>query len=492
VVVAIPHLLTLLNQIAPQYDDAWFASRAWAVIHTGWAYGPLDRGAFDAFEGHQTYFWLVGTWFDSVFIRLFGANLLATRLPSFVCGLVLLTLIYAIASKLYSRRVGLLAILAGAFSYSYIFSSHVGRQDIMVAALGYGAILLYLSQDNSALSLRSFLSGLALGITLDIHPTGLIFPPVVAALFLFDYKLKVLHTGRAWGSLAGFLCAVGYFLAVHVLPYPSTFFSIGKLQQGSGITGLPITQVDPVAWIDSFHGLFNILDLSACLLGVVSLVILLRRPLHSDLQLVIMLGTLLFAMVAIVARKPVYYAILVSPMIWLLLGAGADRILQNMRGVANTRATRLRAGLVLATLCVASLGNLPFLLQNHYGDFEAAMDFVQKTVPAGASIISEQTYWFARPDDPYYAWEQFTYYRRFKPGSNLVDALSALHPDYIIMDGVTDNFLVDDNSLPYFDSTVNVAVPRAEMESFLTTETTLVSQTTNDTFGNIRIYRINW
>src|SRR6478752_8402526 len=62
VLVSIFNLFTLLNPIEAHYDDAWYASRAWAVIHTGYAFGPLDQGVLTNFDGYWTYFWLADTW----------------------------------------------------------------------------------------------------------------------------------------------------------------------------------------------------------------------------------------------------------------------------------------------------------------------------------------------------------------------------------------------------------------------------------------------
>jgi hypothetical protein len=126
-------------------------------------------------------------------------------------------------------------------------------------------------------------------------------------------------------------------------------------------------------------------------------------------------------------------------------------------------------------------------MENHTSDFDSAMQFVRQNVPPGKSIIGQETYWLARPDDPNYAWEQIIYYERFKAGSSLQDAMSYLRPDYIILDTLTDGFLLDD-PIPAYQ---NVAVPPAEMSAFLNQHATLIAGQTNGTYGTIRIYRIN-
>src|SRR5439155_2315689 len=96
--------------------------------------------------------------------------------------------IYAIASMLYGRRAGLITLALLVTSPSFVLTSHLGRHDIIVAALGYGAIALYLWEQArpSPLRYKSVLAGLAIGLSLDIHLNGMIFVPAMMALFLCD------------------------------------------------------------------------------------------------------------------------------------------------------------------------------------------------------------------------------------------------------------------------------------------------------------------
>jgi len=493
--VSIFNFLTLLHPIEAHYDDAWYASRAWAVIHTGYAFGPLDQGVLSNFDGYWTYFWLAATWVDSLFVRVFGPTLLAVRLSSFVFGIALLCVVYSIASRLATPRVGLLAVVIGSFSLPFMYSSHVGRSDIMVATLGFGALALYLSQDTSAFSAKSVLTGLALGIAFDIHPTSVIYIPVIGALLLFDYKLTVLRAGRTWGFLLGLLCGFAYFAAVHILPYPQTYFAISHMQQGTDVTTPPITVLNPEVWIQSLSHVLSLLSLLNPLtleLLIAAIAVLLYKPIAIVTRALLAFGVLVLSFAAIVPLKPVYYAILIAPFSWLLIATAAGKITQTIVHWAASR----RTAFLLTSLTVTALAGilalnavpmLPFLLDDSYPDYEAALQLIQKTVPPGTSAIGNQTFWFARPDQPYYAWEQFSYYRRYYPGSTVADAIQGLHVDYVVMDRLTDNFLTDDPTLLYS----NIAVPQAQLKSFLDEHTSLVAEGTNATYGHIRIYKVS-
>jgi 4-amino-4-deoxy-L-arabinose transferase-like glycosyltransferase len=491
-VLSIFNLVTLLNPIEAHYDDAWYASRAWAVIHTGYAFGPLDQGVLSNFDGYWTYFWLAATWVDSLFVRVFGPTLLAVRLSSFVFGIALLCVVYWIAARLSTPRVGLLAVVIGSFSLPFMYSSHVGRSDIMVATLGFGAIALYLSQGTSAFSAKSVFTGLALGVAFDIHPTSVIYIPVIGALLLFDYKLAVLRAGRTWGFLLGLLCGFAYFVAVHVLPYPQTYFAISHMQQGTDVTTPPITVLNPEVWIRSLYYVLSLLGPVTLGFLIVAIGILLYKPNATVTRILLAFGILVLSFAAIVPLKPVYYAILIAPFSWLLVATAAGKVTQT---VVNWAASRKMAFLIPA-LTVTALGslfalnavpNLPFLMQNYYPDYEAALQLIQETVPPGASAIGNQTFWFARPDQPYYAWEQFSYYRRYYPGSTVEDVIKGLHVDYVVMDRLTDNFLTNDQALLYS----NIAVPQTQLRSFLDEHSSLVAESTSNTYGHIRIYKIS-
>jgi 4-amino-4-deoxy-L-arabinose transferase-like glycosyltransferase len=485
--VSIFNFLTLLHPIEAHYDDAWYASRAWAVIHTGYAFGPLDQGVLTNFDGYWTYFWLAATWVDSLFVRVFGPTLLAVRLSSFVFGIALLCVVYSIASRLATPRVGLLAVVIGSFSLPFMYSSHVGRSDIIVATLGFGALALYFSQGTAAFSAKSVFTGLALGIAFDIHPTSVIYIPVIGALLLFDYKLTVLRAGRTWGFLLGLLCGFAYFAAVHILPYPQTYFAISHMQQGTDVTTPPITVLNPEVWLRSLFYVLSLLGPLTLGLLVVAVGILLYKPTRTVTRILLAFGVLVLSFAAIVPLKPIYYAILIAPFSWLLIATAANKVTKSLVNWDVPRKAVLRITALSSILVLLTVPNLPFLLQNSYPDYEAALQLIQRTAPPGTSIIGNQTYWFARPDQPYYAWEQLAYYRRYYPDSTLADAIRGLHVDYVVMDGLTDNFLTNDPTLLYS----NIAVPQTQLRSFLDGHTSLVAEGTNATYGYIRIYKIN-
>ena len=91
----------------------------------------------------------------SLFIRAFGPDLFSMRLASLVFGMVLLAAVFAIGVRLYGKSTGLIFSVTLVASRPFFASSHLGRHDIIVAALGFVSIALFLTDDTDGFSLNA-------------------------------------------------------------------------------------------------------------------------------------------------------------------------------------------------------------------------------------------------------------------------------------------------------------------------------------------------
>lgn len=494
------NLLSLLRFPSPDVDEAWRASRAWALIRTGRAFGTLDAGVFDRYEGYWTFFPWLEIWFTASAIRLLGLSLFAVRLVSLVFGLLLLVCLYAIASNLEGPLVGILGVVLVAFSRSFLLSSHLARQDIMVAAFGFGAVALHLTDRGRSFTVRSVLCGLATGVAFEIHPNGIIYGLVIVVLYLLDYGLSMLRSNRFRGFVLGVSIGFSFYVAMHVLPYPQTYIGLTRLGYSSTHTP-PIMVLDPGVWLLGFRHtgeLLLYLNPAEALLGSWAMVLLLQRRSTSELKLLFILGTLFVAVSLLIRNKIGYYGILIYPMLHVLLAAGMARVAQEACRAfrRNDRRTLLIRGLTLALACFcvvqgSILRNLRPLLSRPMADFQKAMLSVRQTVPVDSTVMGTQTYWFAIPDQRYLSWEQLAYYRRYVPDSSLEDALHAFLPDYLIIDRHMRYFMTDNPGAtsPYRGF---LTLPKADMDAFLAQQGHLVRLIETSTFGSIEIYKIDW
>jgi hypothetical protein len=259
------------------------------------------------------------------------------------------------------------------------------------------------------------------------------------------------------------------------------------MQQSSITMTPPLSTLNPVLWLESLERAALLPGPLIQALSILALVVLLYRPTRSNIRLVMMYVILVVTFASIVSQGPLYYAIQLAPVTWLIVAAAAGRILPTRQNWRTAQWSALRVGLVVGMLAILVLGNLSMLLANHTGDYNSAIQFVRRTVPAGKSIIGQQTYYLARPDEPYYSWEQPVFYRRYKPGTNLEDAYRYLKPDYIIIDKVVEEFMTDDPTRQY----ENTAISKFQMDAFLAKYGTLVARQNNPTYGDIRIYKID-
>ena len=218
-------------------------------------------------------------------------------------GLILLIIIYFISRKLYDYRTGLIALVLLATSTPFVLSSHLGRHDIIVTAFGFGAVALYVADRSSSISLKSVLSGLAMGLALDIHLNALVFGPVMLALYLLDYGWTTIRTGRFWGFAAWWsLEPLAYFVAMHILPYPQTYFAINSL--GNGISRRPpILTFDLDLWRGSIQATIDLFDLLLIPVLIPAGIFLVKRWSPADKKMMLLAGLLVLGVAARIRDK---------------------------------------------------------------------------------------------------------------------------------------------------------------------------------------------
>jgi 4-amino-4-deoxy-L-arabinose transferase-like glycosyltransferase len=536
-------LFSLMRTPPPFVDEAWYASRAWAFIHTGRAFGTLDAGVFDNYDGYWTYFPWLGTLLHTLAIEALGLSLFSVRFASLVFGLVLLIAIYAIANHVAGARAGLLAVLLVSLSRPFLYSSHLARQDIMVAAFGFVAVALYITDRVSTWSVKSLLAGLAVGLAFEIHPNAMIYGPAIVAVSLFEHGWSVARARRFWGFIVGVCGGLAFYAAMHILPYPRTYVALSGLMFSSTHTP-PLFVWDAQAWLESLvfdvdaayvadvriplvvgavvvlaYGratsdrmlvlLFGVLAamflapnppsklLSSILiyptvLAIATAAIVLRARPSSDkrlVSLIILCTVLVLGFLVLIRTKHFYYAILISPVADLLLAVFLARL-----SLATSSRSLWGYGkivLIGGLLATATILNLAALRRDPTDDYHATLERVTQVIPPGSSVMGPQTYWFGLPDQRYLSWQQLVYYQRHAPGSTLGDAFQALRPDFLIVDPFMEIFISDDKvRMTQYGQFLHLS--RTDLQRFLDTYAQLISTQVTDTFGTVRIYHIDW
>jgi 4-amino-4-deoxy-L-arabinose transferase-like glycosyltransferase len=495
--VIVFHLVTLLRTPAPFVDDAWYASRAWALIQTGRAYGCLDAGVFERFAGYWTILPALYAWLESLAIRALGLSLLTVRMVSLAAGLVLSGAVYASGRHLGGKSLGWVAALLTLLSTAFLYSAHLARPDICVAAMGFTAIALYITDTRPGFTIRSVLSGLCVGLAFELHPNGMIFGPVILALILIDGGWRALASWRLWGFAAGVCAGLALYAALHILPYPQSYQTFMRLIFGPWRTP-PALTLDPRLWLKSATDMLVLLlvyDHLRTPLILVGGAFLAWKGTSIERKTLLILGLLYLACVALIRVKLDNVTILVSPATDLVLATVLCRLGRAYVARTNERRWSIRdlatvsaLGLLLAALAV---GLLP-ARRDPMPDYRATLAQVERAVPAGRSIMGVQTFWFGIPDRQYFSWEQLVYYQLCVPGSSLTDALEALRPDMFIIDRDMESFAIADDKSQLTESGQSLYLPKAELDAFLDQRARLVANISTRTFGDVRIYEIDW
>jgi 4-amino-4-deoxy-L-arabinose transferase-like glycosyltransferase len=481
--------LTLLNYPATFIDEGWNGSRSWSLLQTGHTLAGVDGSEYQQLD----WAWL-GPAIHAAAIQLLGLSLTTVREVSFLFGLVLLVVMFKIGASLHNKRTGLFTVALFSVSLPFFYSSHMARYDVIVAALGYGAIALQLSEARSGatgwrgLPIRSLLGGLLIGLSLDIHLNILIFVPVIGLLYLWDSRRAILKSIPFWVFILGLACGVLFYVAIHMLPYPESVVEVPRLGNFGGRAPV-LFRADLALWFDALLGTLRQLDLRLVPVFLLAIVALVRRGSISDKRVLLVFAAVFLSHMLITSYKTYHYAIIVAPAGTLLVAASLDMLFR--RPLRATRWSFAQTALVVGIVVVTGVLNIWTVWSASNVGYNETTEKMRQTIPDGASIMAAATYWFARPYQPYVNFDRLEFYGQRYPGSSLEDAFAHYKPDYFILDGFIEYFLTDDPKVLNGEHLFPV-LPKSDMWRILEERGTLLTQVETEPYGTVRIYKMDW
>jgi len=483
------HFVTLVRVPPPFVDEAWFASHAWGLIHTGHPFGPLDAGVFELYPGYWTYFSYLGAGLLALPIATLGLSVFSVRLVALVFGLVLLAAIGRIASRLFGERTGFVAVTLVGISQAFLYASHLARPDIVVAAAGYGAIALTLSEARPSVPWRSFLGGLALGLAFEVHPNAMLYGPVIIGLLLLDHGRSVWRSRQAWAFVIGALAGLAVFVSLHLVHYPQTFFQLTSLTFGT--TKTPPVLI-PALWLQSsidtlmLMTAFGTYTLPVLAVGLGWLV---KNRLPADIRIVTIFGLLVGQFVLLVSYKPPYYPIYLMPAADLVLAVWLVRLTES-KWHGSLR-TMLSLALAWGLTIAAALTSVAQVRDQPMDGYQTTIARIREVVPPGSVLMGEPRYWFGLADYRFFAWQQLTYYRDQMPGSSLDEALRWHRPDYFLLDSLMELQIVDDPS--HMEAWAQrLSLNKTEFDKFMAERGQIVADIDAQARRSVRVIRITW
>ena len=154
----------LVRNVRLQPDEALYATFARHVAAGDWFLSGI------ALDKPPLQFWMMGGAF-----KLFGAAEFAARLPNLIVSVITLALVYALAKRLYDRRVALIAmLLLAVLPFDRAFAASAFTDPLLT--------LWVVASSLAAVCGRWRLSGICLALALFAKPSALQSIPLVLAL----------------------------------------------------------------------------------------------------------------------------------------------------------------------------------------------------------------------------------------------------------------------------------------------------------------------
>ncbi len=173
----------------------------WDEVSMGYtAYSLLKTGQDEWGEPWPILFRSYGEWKSPVyiylllpFIHFFGLNAWGVRLPAALFGVLTIYLTYLLATRLYTRRVGLLAALLLAVSPWHLMLSRPAFEAGVALALilaGINFFLISLEKPSKHIQLYSCLSALMFGLSVHTYHSAKIVVPLLLLFLAWVYRAR--------------------------------------------------------------------------------------------------------------------------------------------------------------------------------------------------------------------------------------------------------------------------------------------------------------
>lgn len=484
------HLATLKGFPAPFVDEIWYVARAWGYIQSGVPFGPLDRGTIEHFQGYWTYYLRLPTMLHALALRVIGQpDLIPLRITSLLFGALLLVAVFSLGKTVGGKQLGQLSMLLTALSAPFLTSAHMARTDIMAAALSFSALAIYFSHPKH--SQWNFLAGIIAGLAIEFHPNSVIFIPLIPALMFIEQRLQTLKHKPFWSFIGGAVAGTSIYFWLHVFPYPQTYFAINRTIFPTHTPPLLTLNLRTIlrAFVDTFLMLLYAYQPLFPLIAWVTCNAILH--LTPTPQRKFAWSTLLLALgfTLTVRNKFLYYAVLITPALDILLGDFLLRFAK--RKFTPSLKGYLQQTFVWGTLIGAFALNLSVLKFDFWNDYQYALQNLREVVQPEETIMGAQVYWLAFPNNPYYSWEELAYYQQYKPGATWLEALYTYKPEIFILDYFLDVYLTSSDEPSDFYESFH-SLPRGEVEAFLANHADEIASFDAGYYGNIRVYKIHW
>ncbi|MEA3335292.1 MAG: glycosyltransferase family 39 protein [Chloroflexota bacterium] len=497
---------------AVHVDEPWNANRAWHFIQTSDPTTTIDVGPFPDGKGLGTL--PLALLIRTVPSRFLGLGLVQMRLASVFFGGLLLFGTFLVGRLMYQPSTGLLALIMVGLSQVFLQTSHRGRPDIIAAAFIVVAFACMWKGWRSDKWVWHLVAGAVVGLSGEVHLNGILLGVAIALCYPVFWGWGFWRRRGFWafiiGAVSGAIVVFLIGLAVGARPEETGFatllaglrYLLPGIEAGTslpihGLAGThrpPIMELSPTLLIQSFLAelhyryAFRHHPLTMMLVGV-SLLFLLARRDRPDRVLLVFLGVSFALFVLLVSNKASYYAILFYPFMLLAVAALFVALLtqSNRPGLRS-----LVAGVIILFLVFLAARQSWTLFRSRNYDYIAITEEIREVLGDDAKVMAMPTWWLGLSNYDFRSTFTLSDYH-FMQGYTLTDGIEASEPDYIIVDEILRDRLLDDDG---FVSTGLGSgffkLPRKEFHSFLAQRGEKQLEIEDPWHGLIEVYQIKW
>lgn len=470
-------------------DEPWFSDTAWNFIHGGGLSETMNQGILDRSLETRSRWPLLGSLPYIVFFKIFGLGLFQGRLASWLIGIVLLITVYLFTKKFYNSTSAALAVLLLAISWPFLQASHYIRPDITLTLMVLLALYFYLSGLNSHKNWLFLLAGLLIGLSVDVHPNGILFALVLSILHIFIFRKTIFKSPATWFFVSGAAIAILYYFGFR---YGFDFKLALKLSPvESKILPPPLTTLNPKEIIKAFYHEFGRLNaynhpLDFVLIGASLFYILGRRgKIDRFILWFLALGYVLMALMA--ANKNQIYTILYYPFFAIIIAETFVSAMRDKKIIAPEG--MFWGGLLLFCLAAFSISIIRPIVQARDYNYDETSRKIKQIIPDNSKTLGMPNWWLGLSETDYHSILGITYLH-ILDGKSLTEALEVLDPEYIIVDPALRARLVDQGyfALGSFDAYL---FPRQEFEAYLSQKAKEILEYKAPLVGLIEVYQVD-
>lgn len=189
-------------------DRPFIGTHAWNEVYYSYIARSFDSGNLlvqaDLLSGGTALSAPIVPWLIYASFKVFGVSEWAARLPSFLCGMITLGVVFALTRNLYGSLVAYVATLLVSVAPGIVLFSRNAQPESAMVALGLGAVLTMVIAQRKSRWAYVLVSFALFALALLAKYTALLFWPALAWVWL-DYG-RSLGNKRKWAFLS--VCTV--------------------------------------------------------------------------------------------------------------------------------------------------------------------------------------------------------------------------------------------------------------------------------------------